>query len=401
MFQTVLKKAGPARFPCLAAVTACLLLSCPQPPDPEPGKTFVPVTDITGIPTGATAETPLALTGTVQPANATNQTIVWTVQSGPATVSGNTLNATAAGTVQLIAVIANGSAQGTAFSKNVSITVNAAGTFVPVTDITGLPTAATAGTPLVLTSTVEPSNATNQTIVWAVQSGPATVSGNTLNATAAGTVNLTATIANGSAQGTAYTKNCSITVNAAFVPVTDITGLPVTAVVGTPLTLSGMVEPSNATNQTIVWAVQSGPATVSGNTLNATAAGTVQLTATIASGSATGTAYTKNVSITVLPNNADYTINVSLWVNESDGSLLASPSGTQTIAKSTDQSLTFTVNSGYTDIAWYVDGRKTAEGQTSFTMKARDYPIAVHQVMVLLYKDGKPWSSGLPVKVTN
>jgi hypothetical protein len=90
--------------------------------------------------------------------------------------------------------------------------------FVAVTNITNVPTAATAGTTLALTSTVEPSNATNKTIVWSVVSGSATVNGSTLNPTAAGTVTVRATITNGTAQGTNYTKDFNITVSAAGIP---------------------------------------------------------------------------------------------------------------------------------------------------------------------------------------
>ena len=209
---------------------------------------------------------------------------------------------------------------------------------------------------------------------------------------------LTASIADGSAQGMAFTKN--FTVNAVFVPVTGITGVPAAAVIGTPLALTGTVEPSNATNRNIVWEVRSGPATVSGNVLTATAEGTVELTASIADGSAQGTAFTKNFTITVPRNDADYTVTVSLWVNENDGGLLASPSGDQTISKAADGSAAFTLSSGYTDIEWYVDGRKIDQGGNSFTLRARDYPAAVHQVMVLLKKNGRPWSASLNVKVT-
>jgi hypothetical protein len=50
------------------------------------------------------------LTGTVNPANATNQTIVWSVRNAGttgATISGNTLNISAAGTVTVTATIVN------------------------------------------------------------------------------------------------------------------------------------------------------------------------------------------------------------------------------------------------------------------------------------------------------
>jgi len=90
-------------------------------------------------------------------------------------------------------------------------------TFIPVTGITGVPTEATIGTPLELTGTVEPEDATNQTIVWSVQSAGttgATISGNMLNTTDIGTVIVMATIANGKAIDTNYTQPFTITVSA-------------------------------------------------------------------------------------------------------------------------------------------------------------------------------------------
>gem|GEM_PF-2330881 len=267
---------------------------------------FVPVTDITGVPTTATAGTPLTLTGTVVPSNATNRTIVWSVFNAGttgATISGATLNTTAAGTVIVRATIVNGLTPTSNFTKDFTITVQAA--FVPVTDITGVPTAATAGTPLTLTGTVVPSNATNRTIVWSVVNAGttgATISGATLNTTAAGTVIVRATIVNGLTPTSNFTKDFTITVQAAFVPVTDITGVPTAATVGTPLTLTGTVVPSNATNRTIVWSVSSAGttgATISGNTLNTTAAGEVIVKATIVNGLTPTTDFTLEFKIAV------------------------------------------------------------------------------------------------------
>ena len=87
--------------------------------------------------------------------------------------------------------------------------------FIPVTDITNVPAMVTKGTPLALSGTVVPSNATNKTITWSVVSGSATVSGNTLNVTAAaaaGTVTVRATVVNGKTATTNYTKNFAITI---------------------------------------------------------------------------------------------------------------------------------------------------------------------------------------------
>ncbi len=80
-------------------------------------------------------------------------------------------------------------------------------------------------------------------------------------------------------------------------PVTDITGVTSSGIVGTPLPLTGSVVPADATNKTIVWSVKSGAATISGGQLTTNAAGNVVVTATIAKGLA-GSSYTKDFSIT-------------------------------------------------------------------------------------------------------
>jgi formylglycine-generating enzyme required for sulfatase activity len=269
---------------------------------------FVAVTGITGVPEMAMAGT-LTLTGTVAPYNATNQTIVWNVVSAGTTgasINGNTLNTTAAGSVTIKATIANGTAQGTNYTQNFSITVTVTTGFVAVTGISGVPETATAGTILTLTGTVAPYNATNQTIVWSIVNAGttgATISGNWLYATAVGTVTVRATIADGLGTGTPYTEDFTVTVGPAFVAVTGITGVPETIIAGTPLLLTGTVAPDNATYQTIVWSVQSegttGATISNGNTLNTTVAGTVTVRATITNGTAQGTDYTKDFNIMV------------------------------------------------------------------------------------------------------
>jgi formylglycine-generating enzyme required for sulfatase activity len=182
--------------------------------------------------------------------------------------------------------------------------------FVAVTGISGVPAAGTAGVNLSLTGTVEPANATNNTIEWAVKDAGTTgaaISGNTLSTTGPGTVVVTATIANGTATGTDYTKDFNITINPAggggFVAVTGITGIPANGYVDIPFTLTGTVEPANATNNTIAWTVKDAGTTgasISGNTLSTTAVGTVALTATIADGLAVGTDYVEDFSITII-----------------------------------------------------------------------------------------------------
>ncbi|MDR0334447.1 MAG: hypothetical protein LBH69_00975, partial [Methanomassiliicoccaceae archaeon] len=75
--------------------------------------------------------------------------------------------------------------------------------FVPVTNITGIPTSTTVGS-FNLTGTAAPSDATNQNIMWSVKNAGTTgasVSGNTLTTTAPGTVTITATIYGGTLYG--------------------------------------------------------------------------------------------------------------------------------------------------------------------------------------------------------
>jgi len=100
-------------------------------------------------------------------------------------------------------------------STQVSVALGACGVFVPVTNITGVPTSATVGVPLTLSGTVLPSNATNRTITWSVSNAGTTgasINGNTFNATATGTAEVTATIVNGLAPGTNYMQVFYITV---------------------------------------------------------------------------------------------------------------------------------------------------------------------------------------------
>jgi hypothetical protein len=243
--------------------------------------------------------------------------------------------------------------------------------FVAVTSITGVPNSATAGTPLTLTGTVNPGNATNQTIVWSVKTvgtTGATVSGSTLNTTSAGTVVVTATIVNGATATSNYTQDFTITVNTAtppFVAVTSITGVPNSATAGTPLTLTGTVNPNNATNQTIVWSVKTAGttgATVSGSTLNTTSAGTVVVTATIVNGATATSNYTQDFTITVnVPSTTTFTITASAGAG---GSI--SPSGAVTVSQGGSQLFTASPNAGKLVDEWRLNGSTVQTGGATY-----------------------------------
>lgn len=96
---------------------------------------FVPVTNITGVPSGAVSGTPLTLTGTVNPSTATNRSITWSVRdqgSTGAVVSGNTLTTTGAGTAVVTADIINGSSSTTDYKHDFTITVTSPSPIIPI-----------------------------------------------------------------------------------------------------------------------------------------------------------------------------------------------------------------------------------------------------------------------------
>ena len=106
--------------------------------NPTQATAHVPVTSITGVPTAATAGVPLTLTGSVNPSNATNRTISWSVLNASetgATISGHTLNTTAAGTVTVRATIIGGRTSNTSYTQDFTITISATSTASQATGV--------------------------------------------------------------------------------------------------------------------------------------------------------------------------------------------------------------------------------------------------------------------------
>jgi formylglycine-generating enzyme required for sulfatase activity len=240
---------------------------------------FVPVTGITGAPATGTPGTALALSGTVVPANATNKTIIWTVKDAGttgATISGGNLNTTAMGTVTVTATVTNGLSTGD-YTKDFSITFGVAADGVSL-DKTTLTLKLGGTTTGVLTATVSPSNATDKTVTWTSGNvGVAAVSGGTVTVVAAGTAVITATTHNGK------TATCTVTVNPADITADGISldKSNLALKVDTTDSLTAVVLPSNATDNTVTWtSSNSGVVTVSmTGTVTAVGAGTAVITA--------------------------------------------------------------------------------------------------------------------------
>ena len=127
---------------------------------------IIPVTDITSVPAAVAKGTPLSLTGTVVPTEATNHTIIWTVAdegtTGATVTNGNTFNAPTTGTAIILATITNGEAIGTDYKQEFHITVGD----LPVITIDDLPEV-TVGTEYDLTLTA----LSGTSITWSIESG--------------------------------------------------------------------------------------------------------------------------------------------------------------------------------------------------------------------------------------
>lgn len=110
----------------LLALLALVFGGCDNPADGDDDGGFIAVTGISGVGVSGAVDIPISFTGTVQPANATNKAITWSVQSAGTTgsaFSANTLTATATGTLVVRAAIANGAAAGTDYTQDFSINI--------------------------------------------------------------------------------------------------------------------------------------------------------------------------------------------------------------------------------------------------------------------------------------
>lgn len=161
-------------------------------------------------------------------------------------------------------------------------------------------------------------------------------------------------------------KDLTLTSIMIFTPVTEITMTNASSVqVGSDLTLTGIVYPLNATNQSIVWSIENANgtgATVAGGTFRATSAGTATVKATITNGSTASSDYTKTFDITVTT--IPVVTNIITATTSTGGSI--SPSGSVTVSRGTSKTFTITPASNYSIADVKVDG--VSQGRiTSYT----------------------------------
>ena len=148
------------------------------------------------------------------------------------------------------------------------------------------------GSSQILTATVSPSNATNNTLTWSSSNtSVATVFYGVVEAVGFGTATITAKSNNGK------TASCSVTVNPIAVSGVSLnkSSLSFTGT-GSSQTLTATVSPSNATNKTLTWSSSNtSVATVSNGVVKAVGFGTATITAKSNNGK------TASCSVTVNP----------------------------------------------------------------------------------------------------
>ncbi|WP_461247346.1 ATP-binding protein [Treponema sp. R6D11] len=163
------------------------------------------------------------------------------------------------------------------------------------------------GTPLTITGKVRPAFASNTDIVWSVVDGGntgANISGNILIATSSGTVTIRATVANGKAEGKAYTEDFEIIISNSAIG--GGVALTITPPVknGTPSTVAS--GDGNFTVGAVSWLPNDNPFKSD-----------TAYTATVTLAANEGYAFPSGITATVNNNNADVTENTETSITVS------------------------------------------------------------------------------------
>ena len=223
---------------------------------------------------------------TVSATSASSGAVTYSVVSGPATISGNTVTITGAGTIVVGAAQA---ATGNYTSATAQVSVNVAPA-TPTLSFTSIPTQSYGNAPF----SINASSASNGTVTYSVVSGPATVSGSTVTITGVGVITLNASQA-ATTNYTGATTQTTVSVSQGT-PNLVFANVPAQTYGNQPFNVSA----SSASPGQVSYSVQSGPATISNNTVTITGVGKVSLAASQAA-TANYTAANAQTSFDVSP----------------------------------------------------------------------------------------------------
>jgi endo-1,4-beta-xylanase len=176
-----------------------------------------------------------------------------------------------------------------------------------------------------------------------------------------------------------------------FIPVTNITGVNTSVVVGT-VSLGGKVVPSNATNQTINWSVQREEddikGTISGNLLTTTKEGDITVMATVENGIAVGKNYTQKFYLSVEPFVAVSKIVYDGPTEDEVGEIYL-------------DATVYPDDASYTDIIWLVKnaGRTKATINGDVLTTKAEGTVVVRAVIINGVAEGKNYSQDFSILV--
>lgn len=222
------------------------------------------------------------LNATVLPENATNKNVVWTSDNEEvATVSDGKITALKSGAATITVTTEDGGK-----TAECKVTVEKSVVHVESVSLDRSSLELVAGNSETLSATVLPENATDKAVVWSSSDeSVATVEDGVVTAVGAGEAVITVTTQDGG-----KTATCQVTVEDAYVPVSNIT-LDNTSLVlneGESATLAATVLPENATDKSLVWSSSDeSVATVNDGEVVAVNMGTAVITVTTTDGGKT------------------------------------------------------------------------------------------------------------------
>ncbi len=265
---------------------------------------------------------------TVSASSTSSLPVSFSILSGPATISGNTVTLTGAGTVTVRAAQAGDVNFNAAVPVDQSFTVNKANQTIT---FNALANKNFGDAPF----TVNASASSNLLISFSIVSGPASISGSTITITGIGVVTVRASQAGDGNWNAATPVDRAFTVAKANQTIT-FNPLAGKTFGDTPFTVSA----NSTSSLPVSFSILSGPAIISGNTVTLNGAGTVTVRAAQA-GDANFNAATP-VDQSFVVNKANQTITFNALANKSFGD---APFSVSAIASS-DLAVTFTIVSG-------------------------------------------------------
>jgi hypothetical protein len=254
-------QAGSANYNAATEVTTSFMVSSPSKVDQT-------IAAIAAIGNKTFGDAPITVT---IPTASSNLPVSLTVISGPATISGNMVTLTGTGTVVLAANQAGDDNYNPAPEVTTSFTVSKASQTIAA--FVNIENKAFGDLPFAVTA---PEASSDLTVTLSVKSGPATISGNIVSITGAGTIILAANQAGNDNYAPAAEVTTSFTVAKASQTIAPFVSIGNKAFGDAPFAITA---PEASSDLAVTLNVKSGPATISGNTVSITGAGTVVIAA--------------------------------------------------------------------------------------------------------------------------